>query len=462
MTTHGKIDIETLRSAIEERRIETVLTVFPDLYGRLLGKRIMGRFFLDEIVQSGMHACDYLLAVDMEMNPTPGYAFSNWEKGYGDMRAIPDWSSLRETAWLEGTALVVCDLLAEDRDEPVAVAPRNILKRQLALAAERGVVPYFGSELEFFLFEDSYREARQKNYADLALSQAYNEDYHVLSASFSEPIIGAIRRLVDASGIPVEFSKGEASPGQHEINLRYGPALEMADRHVIYKLAAKEIAAKYDQSLTFMAKWHTDHAGSSLHVHMSFTDPLGQPLFSGDGEALPGTQARPTEAFRHAVGGLLDHAQELSLLFAPNANSYKRYIEDTFAPTRVAWSYDNRTVGFRVVGHGPGLRVECRIPGGDANPYLVYAGLLAAALDGMEKGTEPGPLFEGNGYTAHHLPRVPYTLGEAIRLLEASEFAKLAFGEGVVEHLVHFARAELAEHERVVTDYERARFFERH
>ncbi len=461
MNEIGRLDLDTLRRKVADGSIETVLTVFPDMYGSLMGKRIVGRYFLEEVAGGGMHACDYLLASDIEMEPTAGYAFTSWETGYGDLRAIPDWTTLREAAWLDRTAIVVCDALEEERDVPISVAPRNILKRQLEKAAASGIVPHFASELEFFLFKETYAGAREKNYHDLELSQSYNEDYHVLSGGFAEPIIGAIRRLVDASGVPVEFSKGEASAGQHEINLRYAQGVEMADRHVIYKLAAKEIAAQQGASISFMAKWHTDSAGNSLHVHMSFTDEDGASLFSGEGEAFPGSEARPTETFRHAVGGLLDHARELSMLFAPNVNSYKRYVDDTFAPTRIAWSYDNRTVGFRVVGHGPGLRVECRIPGGDANPYLVYAGMLAAALDGVQRKTDPGPLFEGNGYAAKDLPRVPHTLAEAVEVFETSDFVRGAFGEEVVEHLVCFARAELAEYQRVVTDFERARFFER-
>ncbi|HIF97754.1 MAG TPA: glutamine synthetase [Myxococcales bacterium] len=461
MKDTGRLDLDALRRKIEDGSIETVLTVFPDMYGCLMGKRIVGRFFLDEVASGGMHACDYLLASDIEMDPTPGYAFTSWETGYGDLRALPDFTTLREAAWLDRTAIVICDAFEEERDVPIAVAPRSILKRQLEKATARGIVPHFASELEFFLFKETYAGAREKNYHNLELSQSYNEDYHVLSGGFAEPVIGAIRRLVDASGVPVEFSKGEASAGQHEINLHYAQAVEMADRHVVYKLAAKEIAAQQGASLSFMAKWHTDSAGNSLHVHMSFTDAEGASLFSGDGEALAGSEARPTEVFRHAVGGLLEHSRALSMLFAPNVNSYKRYVEDTFAPTRIAWSYDNRTVGFRVVGHGPSLRVECRIPGGDANPYLVYAGMLAAALDGIQREIDPGPLFEGNGYVATELPRVPHTLAEAVEVFESSDFVREAFGAEVVEHLVLFARAELSEYQRAVTDFERARFFER-
>lgn len=458
---HGRLDLETLRTAIADGRIETVLTVLPDLYGRLMGKRIVGRYFLEEIAAGGMHACDYLLACDMEMDPTPGYAWTSWASGYGDMRAIPDFTTLRVADWMDRTAIVLCDLLEEEADVPVAVSPRQILQRQVGRARDRGFDPFCASELEFFLFKQSYDEAQARGYAGLETSRAYNEDYHVLSGGFAEPVIGAIRRHADASGIPVEFSKGEASPGQHEINLRYADAVEMADRHVIYKLAAKEIAAARGAALTFMAKWDTHHAGSSLHVHMSFRDRDGRAAFSGDGEVIPGTQARPSPTFRHAVGGLLAHARALSMLFAPNPNSYKRYVEGTFAPTRIAWSYDNRTVGFRVVGHGEGLRIECRIPGGDANPYLVYAGMIAAALDGIEHQRDPGPLFTGDGYQATQLPRVPLNLGEAIAEFSGSAFTRSAFGDEVVDHLAHFARAELTQSERAVTDYERRRYFER-
>ncbi len=464
MKGRGRLDIAALTSMIHEGTIETVITAIPDLYGRLMGKRILGDFYLEEIAQDGMHACDYLFACDMEMDPTPGYAFTSWESGYGDMRAIPDYATLRTAAWLDRTAIVICDAWAEEEDVPIAVAPRNILRRQLERAAEQGIVPYMGSELEFFLFRETYRSAREKAYHDLELRQHYNEDYHLLSGGLAEDVVGAIRRGVNESGVPVEFSKGEASPSQHEINLRYASALEMADRHVIYKLAAKEIAAQNDAAITFMAKWHAAQAGNSLHIHMSFTDEDGQPKFSapsGQGAKIPGTNARPSEEFLWAVGGLLEHAKSLSLLFAPNVNSYKRYMEGTFAPTRIAWSYDNRTVGFRVVGHGPSLRIECRIPGGDANPYLAYAGMIAAALDGIERQTDPGPLFTGDGYGAQHLPRVPHSLAEAIREFEASTFMRAAFGDEVVEHLLHFARSEQRDYDKAVTDYERIRFFER-
>ncbi len=456
----GMLGLDSLEREVAEGRIDTVITAFPDLYGRLIGKRIHGRFFLDEVVSDGMHVCDYLLACDMEMDPTPGYAFASWETGYGDLHAVPDMRTLRHAAWLERTALVLCDAVHEDSGEPIEIAPRTILARQLERAAERGLFPLMGSELEFFLFCDDYRAAREKGWRKLEQSQHYIEDYHVLSSSFAEPVIGEIRRLVDASGIPVEFSKGEWGPGQHEINLRYAPALEMADRHVIYKLAAKEIAAAAGTSVTFMAKWHEELAGSSLHVHVSLTDADGRPLFPGDGE-LAGAPVRCSDTFRWFLGGLLAHVRELAWFLAPNVNSYKRFRPGTFAPTGIAWSYDNRTAGFRVVGGGPSLRIECRVPGADANPYLAYAALLAAGLAGVERRIEPGPAFEGDAYAAQGLPTLPRRLHEAIEAFERSDLAREAFGEAVLAHYLHFARTEQDAFEARVTDVERERYFER-
>jgi glutamine synthetase len=454
------LDREALERGIEDGSIETVLTALPDLYGRLVGKRITGRFFLDEIIDGGMHVCDYLLACDMEMDPTPGYAFTSWDQGYGDLRADPDLGTLRRAAWLDRTALVLCDARNEGDDELVSVAPRTILRRQIERVAEHGCVPMMASELEFFLFRDDYASAHAKGYRGLETSQHYIEDYHVLSSSFAEPVLGEIRRRVDASGIPVEFSKGEWGPGQHEINLRYAEALTMADRHVVYKLAAKEIAAAAGSALTFMAKWDEDLAGSSMHVHMSLCDAAGESRFAGD-TPLAGTKVSASDTFRHFLGGVLEHARELTLFFAPNVNSYKRFRPGTFAPTGIAWSYDNRTAGFRVVGHGPSLRVECRIPGADANPYLVYAALLAAGIDGIEREIDPGRAFEGDVYGAKGLPQVPRSLPEAIDSLTRSAFARRALGDAVVDHYLHFAASELAGCEARVSDVERQRYFER-
>jgi glutamine synthetase len=460
-SAQGKLSLENLEREVAQGAIDTVVTAMPDLYGRLVGKRIHGRFFLEEVTRHGMHACDYLLACDMEMDPTPGYAFTNWEKGYGDLCAVPDLESLRVAAWLDRSAIVLCDARDEQGDGLIEVAPRRILGRQLERLAERGLAAQMGSELEFFLFRDDYQGARAKGYRDLRTSQHYVEDYHVLSGTFAEPVVGEIRRRVDASGIPVEFSKGEWGPGQHEINLRYAPALEMADRHVVYKLAAKEIAAAAGCAVTFMAKWDDGLAGSSLHIHTSLWREDGTPQFQGERELLPGSPVRASDTFRWYLGGVLAHARELTWFFAPNVNSYKRYRPGTFAPTGLGWSYDNRTAGFRVVGGGPSLRIECRIPGADANPYLAYAALLAAGLDGIERRLEPGPAFEGDAYAARDLPRIPGCLRDAIAELERSEFARQAFGDAVVEHLLHFARTEQDAVDARVSDVERARYFER-
>ncbi len=454
------LGFEDLEREIAEGRIDTVVTALPDLYGRLVGKRIHGRFFLDEVVPNGMHVCDYLLACDMEMDPTPGYAFTSWETGYGDLHAVPDFSTLRVAAWLERTAFVLCDAHDAATGAPIDVAPRQILRRQLERAAALGLYPSMASELEFYLFHEDYAEAREARWRGLAQGQGYVEDYHLLSGTFAEPVIGEIRRLLDASGVPVEFSKGEWGPGQHEINLRYAPALEMADRHVVYKQAAKEIAAANGHALTFMAKWDEAMAGSSLHVHTSLQDADGVPQFPGN-TSLAGTPVHASDTFRWFLGGLLTHVREFACFLAPNPNSYKRYRPGTFAPTGIAWSWDNRTAGLRIIGSGAGLRIECRMPGADANPYLTYAALLAAGIAGIEGQIDPGPAFAGDLYRARELPQIPHSLGEAIAALEASGLAREAFGDSVIEHYLHFARTELGVFETRVSDVERERYFER-
>ena len=455
----GRLDLAELERATRDGTLHTVVTALPDLFGRLVGKRISARFFIDAIARGGMHVCDYLLACDMEMDPTPGYSFTNWQSGYGDLHAVPDLATMRRAAWQDGTAIVLCDAFGGD-GSPVEVSPRRILQRQLARLAQRGLRAKMGSELEFFLLRDDYAAANAKGYRNLVPTQHYVEDYHILSSTRVDDVIGAIRAHVDASGIEVEFSKGEWGPGQHEINLRYAEALEMADRHVIYKLAAKEIAASAGRALTFMAKYDESLAGSSLHVHASLWTESDASAFAG-GQTLAGAPVTSSDAFRYFLGGVLAHAREVALLFAPNPNSYKRYRAGTFAPTRIAWSYDNRTAGFRVVGDGDSLRVECRIPGADANPYLVYAGLLAAGLDGIERKIDPGPAFAGDAYSAGDLPQVPTSLPEAAAAFEQSEFAKRAFGDAVVAHLLHFARTEQRQLDARVSDVERARYFER-
>ena len=448
-----------LREDIQQGEVDTVLTVFPDLQGRLMGKRVTGHFFAEDVLEGegGVHACNYLLAVDVDMTPLPGYTFANWEEGYGDVMARPDLATLRRIPWLEKTALVICDLVDEHTGEPVEVSPRRILQRQVERAAEAGYRFKIGAELEFFLFRDSYEEAAAKAYRDLTPHASYIEDYHILQTTKDEYLIRQIRNGMDGADVPVEFSKGEAGAGQHEINLRYADALEMADRHTVYKNGAKEIAALNDRSLTFMAKWSMDEVGSSCHLHSSLWSADDDRCLTWDADAGDGF----SDVYRHYLGGLLATGRELAWCAAPYVNSYKRYLPDSWAPTSVAWGYDNRTCGLRLVGHRDSFRIESRIPGADCNPYLAYAATIAAALHGIEQGIEPPPAFEGNAYEADDVDRVPGTLIEAIELFEASEVAPAAFGEEVHHHLVNTARQEWLTANRVVTDWELHRGFER-
>jgi glutamine synthetase len=454
----GMLGVDTLAQKIEDEEIETVLTVFPDLYGRLVGKRITGDFFINDVLKDGVHACDYLLACDMEMDPVPGYNFTSWASGYGDFRLIPDLSTLRVASWLEKTAIVLCDVINEEEDIPVSVAPRNILKKQVEVAKSLGYTAKGASELELYLFADSYEDARRKNYHDLQPIGHYIEDYHIFQGTKEEFVVGAIRKHLDRSGIPVEFSKGEWGPGQQEINLRYTDFLEMCDRHTLYKHAAKEIAWQNNIALTFMSKWDERFAGSSMHLHASLWDEANQALFPGE-ESFGHVHSSPL--FRWFLGGWMAHIREIFAFYAPYPTSYKRYVAGSFAPTGIAWSYDNRTAGFRVLGHGSSLRLECRAPGADANPYLAFAATLAAGLDGIKNQIEPPAMFEGDVYEARDLPQVPFSLNESIRELEKSNWVRSVFGEDVVEHYLHFFRTEQRKFDEVVTSWERARYFER-
>ncbi len=454
----GKLSADELRQMVADGRIETVITAFPDMYGRLMGKRITGDFFVNDVLGDCVHACDYLLACDMEMDPVPGYAFTSWETGYGDFRLIPDLNTLRVASWLDKTALVLCDVYEEEEDKLVEVAPRTILRRQVERAASKGYVAMGGSELEIYIFKDSYEEAARKNYEDLEPLGWYIEDYHIFQGTKEEFVVGAIRHHLDRSGVPVEFSKGEWGPGQREINLRYADFLEMADRHTIYKHAAKEIAFQLGVSITFMAKWDVRYAGSSMHLHASLWDTDGNPLFPGEEHIGP---LHVSPIFRWFLGGWMSHIREIFAFYAPYPTSYKRYVAGSFAPTGIAWSYDNRTAAFRIVGHGSSLRIECRAPGADANPYLAFAATLAAGLDGIEKQIEPPPMFEGDVYAAQEVQQVPKTLREAIDELERSEWARQTFGNEVIEHYLHFFRTEQRKFDEVVTSWERRRYFER-
>jgi len=450
--------VEDLKQRVTDEQIETVLTVFPDLYGRLIGKRIMGEYFVHDVLEHGVHACDYLLACDMEMDPIPGYQFTSWATGYGDFRLVPDLTTLRIASWLDKTAIVLCDVLNEEEDIPVSIAPRNILRRQVDAAQAMGYTAMGASELELYLFRDSYETARQKNYHDLEPIGHYIEDYHIFQGTKEEFVIGAIRKHLDRSGIPVEFSKGEWGPGQQEINLRYSDFLEMCDRHILYKHLAKEIAWQNNVSLTFMAKWDERYAGSSMHLHASLWDQAGQALFPGD-EPFGAVKSSPL--FRWFLGGWMRHIREMFAFYAPYPTSYKRYVAGSFAPTGIAWAYDNRTAGFRVLGHGSALRLECRAPGADANPYLAFAVTLAAGLDGIRNQIEPPPMFEGDVYAAQNLPQVPHSLNESIVELEKSIWLRETLGDDVVEHYLHFFRTEQRKFDEVVTSWERSRYFER-
>ncbi len=446
----GLLTRAELADLVQRDEIETVLTVFPDWYGRLVGKRITGRFFVESVADHGMHVCDYLLACDMEMDPVPGYGLTSWETGYGDFHCVPDFATLRRAAWLPKTALVLCDVFT-DQGAPVACAPRRLLQQQLACARELGFTVMGGSELELYVFDETYESARARHYHDLKTCGSVVEDYHILEGAKKEPLIGGIRRALEQSGVPVEFSKGEWGPGQQEINLRYCEALEQCDRNVLYKHVAKEVAIAQGQAVTFMAKWDERLAGSSMHVHLS--------LWRGDENAF--SDPEPTKTFRWFLGGWLAHARELAACYAPYVASYKRYQAGSFAPTALAWSVDNRTAGFRVVGRGPSLRIECRIPGADANPYVAYAAALASGLDGIRNKLEPPLAFAGDAYHAAELPRVPSTLRDATAEFARSEFARAALGADVHAHYLHFLRTEQRKFDEVVTCWERARYFER-
>ena len=455
--TQGMLSLEELTTLVEQEAIETVIVGFSDHYGRLLGKRFDASFFIAEAARHGTHSCNYLLTVDMEMEPVPGYSFANWAQGYGDFHLVPDLSTLRIASWLDKTALVLCDVEDEKEAQAVAVAPRSILRRQLQRAAEMGLTAMAGSELEYFLFDDSYRVAAEKGYEKLQPAGWYLEDYHILQGTREENYTAAVRRHLKKSGIPVENSKGEWGRGQHEINVRYADALTMADRHTIFKQCCKEVADRLGVSVTFMAKPFGGQAGSSCHLHFSLWQN-GTNAFAGDQTLGP---VACSDTFRWFLGGWLTHIRELMVFCAPTINAYKRFEDGSWAPTRIAWSHDNRTAGFRVVGQGRSLRIECRIPGADCNPYLAYAAALAAGLDGIKNQIEPPEIFTGDVYAAGHLPRVPYTLREATDLFEASTFARDAFGAEVVTHYTHFFRTEQKAFESAVTDWERRRYFER-
>ncbi len=436
-------------------RIDTVVVAFPDAYGRLTGKRMNRDHFVRTTVESGMDACNYLLTADIELNPLPGFRLASWDRGYGDFRAQVDLRTLRPVPWLDGTAIVLADLVHESGG-PVEESPRRVLARQIERLAERNVSAYVGSELECYLFRDSYREAADKGFRDLVQASDYLIDYNLLQTSRDEDVLRRIRNEMTAAGIEVEGTKGEWGKGQHEINLVYAEAMEMADRHALFKNGVKEIADQQGRAVTFMAKWAADQAGNSFHLHSSLWDAGGERnLFWNPADE------KPTEMFRHFLGGLLKYSRELTYFFAPTVNAYKRYQAESWAPTSLAWAHDNRTVGFRVIGRGDGLRVENRTPGADANPYLAFAATIAAGLRGIDEKLDCGDPYEGNAYADTSLLRLPGSLEEATDLLDQSEPARSAFGDEVIDFYVHTARQEAHAFRNAVTDWERNRYFER-
>src|SRR3954454_8921078 len=446
------LTVEDLRTKVRDGDIDTVVVAFPDMQGRLQGKRIHAQFFLDTVLEHGTEGCNYLLAVDVDMNTVDGYAISSWERGYGDMQMTPDFSTLHPVPWLPGTAMVIADLgWLDSGHSPVLESPRQILRAQADRAAAMGFTALAGTELEFVVFNDSYEHAWTSAYRGLTPANQYNVDYSLLGTSRVEPLLRDIRNGMYGAGLVVESAKGECQLGQHEIAFKYDEVVRTADKHSIYKTGAKEIAAQHGQALTFMAKFDA-REGNSCHIHMSLRGTDGTIVFDqGDGA---------TPLFDSFVAGIQATLRELTLLYAPNINSYKRFQPGSFAPTSTGWGHDTRTCSLRVVGHGAGLRLENRIPGGDVNPYLALAGMLASGLRGVDQELELEPAYEGNAYLSDH-PKVPTSLRTARDLFAGSSVAREMLGDAVVDHYVNNADVELAAFEAAVTDWERYRSFER-
>ncbi|PWU48459.1 glutamine synthetase [Micromonospora globispora] len=448
------LTLEQLRVAVAEREIDTVVLALVDMQGRLQGKRFHAPYFLDQVVAHGTEGCNYLLAVDVDMNTVDGYAMSSWERGYGDFAMKPDLATLRRVPWQPGTAMLLADLEWLDGSGPVVASPRQILRRQLDRLAAHGLTAYAGTELEFVLFCNSYEDAWRRGYRELTPANQYNVDYSLLGTARVEPLLRRIRTEMAGAGLTPESAKGECNLGQHEIAFRYDEAIACADHHAIYKNGAKEIAAQEGMAITFMAKPNA-REGNSCHIHFSLRDRDGRSAMLGDGPAhLSVTGQR-------VLAGLLDTMREMSLFFAPNINSYKRYQPGSFAPTALRWGTDNRTCALRLVGHGQGMRVENRVPGADVNPYLAIAALVAGAVHGIERELELGDECTGNAYADVAAERVPGTLRDALTLWESSTVAKDAFGDEVVAHYANQARVELAAFDAAVTDWELTRGFER-
>ena len=457
MSTRRHISREALEDRIRSGEIDTVLMVFPDLQGRLVGKRTTGRFFLEHVADDGTENCDYLIACDMDNNPVPGYRFTSYDQGYGDMLARADWDTVRLIPWVDKTAMIFCDLYNVNTGDLIDVAPRSMLRQQVDAAAAMGFLPMVASEIEFYLFHDTYDEAHDKGYRGLRPHSPWLEDYHILQTTKDEYILGQLRRALEEAGVPVEFSKGEAGKGQHEINLDYTTAVEMADRNSVYKTAAKEIAHLNGRSVTFMAKYDFADTGSSCHIHSSLWSLDGQQALFDDHHGPHGM----SKVFQHYLAGLIATAREFSLLWAPTINSYKRFQLGSWAPTGIGWGIDNRTLGFRKVGHGKGTRVECRIPGADANSYFAFAGQIAGGLYGIRHELPLGDPYVGNGYEATDIDRIPWNLPDAIALWEGSTIARECFGDEVHHHILTMAKAEWQAFNQSVTDWELRRYWER-
>ena len=454
----GKLSFSDLETEVAGGEIDTVVAAFTDMQGRLMGKRFQASYFAEGAYEE-THACNYLLADDIDMEPVPGYKAASWAKGYGDFVLKPDLSTLCRIPWLQGTALVLCDVLDHHTHEDIAHSPRAILKKQIARLNDLKMKAYMASELEFFLFDESYETASSKGYRNLKTAGSYIEDYNILQTTKEEGVMRAIRNGLQGAGIPVENSKGEWGPGQEEINVKYAEALEMADRHVILKNGCKEIAWAQGKAITFMAKWDYGLAGNSAHIHQSlWTQDGKRPLFHD-----PKGDHGMSELMKHYMAGLLMHADEITYFLAPYINSYKRFQAGTFAPTRAVWSFDNRTAGYRLCGAGgKSVRVECRVGGADLNPYLAFAALLAAGLDGIEKKMELEPVFSGDAYDTKRKAReIPKTLREALDLMDKSTLLRKAMGDEVIEHYLHTGRWEQFEYDRRITDWEIKRGFER-
>ncbi len=455
MQVHGMLSADQLLHEIGQGSIDTLIVASCDMQGRLIGKRISGWYFAEHARQHGIHFCTYLLGTDIELETPKGYELMTWESGYGDYLSRPDWATARRIPWLEGTALILADVVDETTGEEIPVSPRTLLKQQVERCHALGFEPMMASELEFYLVDESFSSAKRKDYRDLTLGGDFNEDYQLLQGTRYEPFYRNLRNQLSAAGVPIEFSKGEAAVAQHELNIHYADALEAADRTVLLKHGIKEMALQDGKAVTFMAKPDASWTGSSGHVHCSLASlQTGKNLFADAGGGM-------SDLMRWFLGGLLEGTRALSLLIAPNINSYKRFASASWAPVYLVWSRDNRTCGFRIVGHGNSLRIENRFPGSDSNPYLVYATMLALGLHGLEKQFDPGEPFVGNGYQAMDRPRVPASLREAISTWEGSHLPEALFGGLVARHYLHTAKLEQESFDQAVTDWERRRYFER-